>query len=59
MDFLQDGKLIARGTSELSTSATAGRIAYIAVSPIESLNIRATVKQGAALAQEKTYVKIE
>jgi hypothetical protein len=64
MDFLQDGKMVGRGTPELPAPNERGRIPYVATSPIDSFKpgmyeLRVTVKQGAALAQEHMLFTVE
>lgn len=64
LDFLQDGKPIARSTPKLPEPDAKGQIPYIATSSIESLKpglyeMRAIVRQGASAAQETALVTIE
>jgi VWFA-related protein len=64
MDFLQDGKLVGRGTPALPAPNERGRIPYVATSPIDGFKpglyeLRVTVKQAAALAQEHMLFTVE
>ncbi len=64
MDFLQDGKMLGRATPVLPAVNERGRIPYVATSPIDTFKpgmyeLRVTVKQGAALAQEHMLFTVE
>lgn len=64
MEFLQDGKLVVKGSPDLPPPDSRGVIPYIANTPIESLKpgqyeVRVTVAQGGRAAQESKFVTIE
>jgi hypothetical protein len=64
MEYLKDGQLIAKGTPELPAANEAGAIPYIAETPMDAFEpgeyeVRVTVKQGSAVAQEQTVVRIQ
>jgi VWFA-related protein len=64
MEFLKDGQLVASGTPDLPPPNEAGVIPYIAETPIESFpggeyEVRVTVKQGSATAQERMVLHLE
>lgn len=64
MEFIRSGQLIARATPELSVANEHGVIPYIAETPIESFppgeyEVRVTVRQGAAAAQDRAVVRID
>ena len=64
IEFLQDGKLVARAEPKLPAAGSDGRIPYIASSAIGSLpagqyEVLATVKQDGATAAERTFFTVE
>ncbi|MFN7994264.1 MAG: VWA domain-containing protein [Bryobacteraceae bacterium] len=64
IEYLKDGQVVGKGDLELPAPDSQGRIPYIMGSqaggmPPGEYEIRATVKQGAATAEDKTAVKIE
>ncbi len=64
LEFLQDGKLVARGEPQLPAADAQGRIPYIARSPLASFKpgqyeVRATVSQSGKTVQDKTFLNLE
>ena len=63
IDFMQDGKLIARSEPKLPAADASGRVAYVTTLPVDSLKpgpyeVWARLSQGAFAAQERIFIDI-
>jgi hypothetical protein len=64
LEYIKDGKVIGKGGLELPAADVKGRIPYVMSSSAEALPagdyvIRATARQGSAVAQEQAAFKVE